>query len=291
VTTLVLLAAGLGWMLENRLSIQLAELSEKLPESLRRVRDYLAQSPWGDKLIEHMPQTAEKLAEIGQFTRMTGGLVAGVFGFLETTIVIIFVGIFGAAEPQLYRAGLLHLIPPQYRPRVAEAVDAVAYNLRWWLVGQVVLMIVIGITTTVMLWLVGIPLALTLGIIAGILELMPYIGPWLSAVPAVLVALLVSPWHVLIVLGIYLCLHIFEGYILLPLVQRRAVQLPPALTLLAQVFLGELLGLMGLFVAAPLTVTAIALIKMLYVKDALDDQAVRVPGEAEHSIRASDKSG
>jgi predicted PurR-regulated permease PerM len=143
----------------------------------------------------------------------------------------------------------------------------------------------------VALWLIGVPLALTLGIIAGILEMLPYIGPWLSAVPAVLVALLLSPWHVLMVLALYLGLHILEGYILLPLVQRRAVQLPPALTLLAQVFLGELLGVMGLFVAAPLTVATIVLIKMLYVEDTLDDQAVTVPGEAEHPIRGSVQSG
>jgi len=158
-------------------------------------------------------------------------------------------------------------------------VDALAYNLRWWLLGQVFLMIMIAITTTVGLWLMGIPLALSLGLIAGALELIPYLGPWLSAVPAALVALLLSHAHLLGTLGLYLGLHILEGYILLPLVQRGTVLLPPALTLIAQVLLGDLLGVMGLFVAAPLTVCAVVRLKMLYVEDTLGDEAVNVPGE------------
>jgi predicted PurR-regulated permease PerM len=156
----------------------------------------------------------------------------------------------------------------------------VIFNLRWWLMGQVVLMIVIGVTTTLGLWLIGVPLALSLGIIAGVFELVPYAGPWLSVVPAALIALLMSPTHLLLVLGLYLFLHMLEGYVLLPLMQRRVVLLPPALTLVAQVLLGELLGLRGLFVAAPLTVAVVVLLKMLYVEDTLGDKDVEVPGEA-----------
>jgi predicted PurR-regulated permease PerM len=216
--------------------------------------------------------------DVGDFSRVTG-LISGVASFLVSVIVILFVGIFGAAEPALYRSGLLHLIPARHRPRAAEAVDAVVFNLRWWLVGQVFLMVVIGVTTTVCLWIMGIPLALTLGLIAGVLEIIPYLGPWLSAVPALLMALLVSPWHVLAVAGLYVGLHVLEGYILLPLIQRRSVLLSPAVTLVSQVLLGELLGLLGLFVAAPLTVVCVVLLKMLYVEDTLGDQGVSVPGE------------
>jgi predicted PurR-regulated permease PerM len=185
----------------------------------------------------------------------------------------------GAAAPDQYKAGLFHLVPPRHRRRAGEALDAVIFNLRWWLMGQVVLMLVIGATTTLGLWLMGIPLALTLGIIAGLLELVPYVGPWLSAVPAALIALLIGRAPLLMVLGLYLFLHILEGYVLLPLVQQRAVHQPPALTLVAQVLLGEILGLHGLLVAAPLTVAAVVLLKMLYVEDTPGDQTVAVPGE------------
>src|SRR4029077_13399958 len=107
------------------------------------------------------------------------------------------------------------------------------------------------------------------------------VGPWLSAVPAALVALMLSPYHLMMTLGLYLALHILEGYVLLPMVQRHEVHIPPALTLVAKVLLGELLGVMGLFVAAPLTVSSVVLLKMLYVEDALGDEAIDVPGEAE----------
>jgi predicted PurR-regulated permease PerM len=274
---LILLAAGTGWLLANRLATQIGELSQKLPQSLEQIRNYLEGYPWGRLLLEKVPQAANTI-ELGQFSRVTG-FISGVANFLVTVVVIVFVGIFGAAEPELYKAGVIHLVPPPHRARARQALETLAFNLRWWLVGQVVLMIMMAISTTLGLWLMNVPLALTLGIIAGILELVPYIGPWLSAVPSALIALLVSPWHMLMVLGLYLVLHLLEGYLLVPLVQRRAVLLPPALTLVTQVLLGDLLGFMGLLVAAPLTVSAVVLLKMLYVEDTLGDETIDVPGE------------
>ena len=278
VLALFLVTGVVGWQLASQLSVQLSELSQKLPQSFGEIRTLLSQSVWGRKLLEEIPQKSNALAEVGQFSRVTG-LISGVAAFLTTVIVVLFVGIFGAAEPRLYREGLLHLVPPPHRSRAAESLDAVVFNLRWWLVGQVFLMVVVGVTTAVGLGIIGVPMALALGVIAGVLEMVPYLGPWLSAIPALLIALLLGPMYVLLTAGLYLGLHILEGYILLPLVQRRSVLLPPALTLVAQVLLGELLGLMGLFVAAPLTVAGVVLLKMLYVEDTLGDQAVDVPGE------------
>jgi predicted PurR-regulated permease PerM len=278
VLALLVLAGGITWLLANQLAVQIRDLSQRLPQSGGRIRDYLRAYPWGRTLLEQEPDPWESLARLGQLFDVKG-TVAGVTGFLVTALVILFVGIFGAAEPSLYRAGLLHLVPPAQRRRAEQAIDTLTCNLRWWLVGQVVLMILMWATTTTGLWLIGVPFALTLGLIAGILELVPYIGPWISAVPAALIALTVGPTQLLMVLALYLALHILEGYVLVPLVQRRAVHLPPAVTLVAQVLLGELLGLMGLFVAAPLTLCAVVLLKMLYVEDALGDDKVDVPGE------------
>jgi predicted PurR-regulated permease PerM len=284
VTVLILLAGGFGYLLWNRLSGEAAALTTKLPASLSKIKEYLKQYAWGNYLLQQVPGAASSLAQAGEFSRITG-LISGVASFLITVVVVIFVGIFGAAEPRLYREGLLLLVPPHHRPRVREALEALAVNLRWWLLGQVCLMIIIWITTTLGLWLIGVDLALTLGLIAGVFEMVPYVGPWLSAIPAALVALLLSPWHLLGVLGLYLALHIMEGYLLLPLIQRRAVLMPPALTLVAQVLLGEILGLMGLFVAAPLTVSGVVLLKMLYIEDTLGDQTVDVPGEPGNEVK------
>ncbi len=278
ITVLVLIACGLGWLLENRLAAQVQEMLKELPQSLSRIQDWLNQYQWGQQVAEAGSKAAKKLTSVSNVSAVFS-VVSTVTNVVVAIIVIVIVGIFGAAEPRLYRSGLLHLVPHQHRPRTAEAVDAVVFNLRWWLLGQVMLMIVIGVTTALGLWIIGVRLALTLGLIAGIMEMIPYAGPWISAIPALLIALLLSPWHVVGVAGLYLFLHILEGYVLLPLVQRQVVLLPPALTIVMQVMLGELLGFMGLFVAAPLTVAGVVLLKMLYVEDTLSDAHVDVPGE------------
>jgi predicted PurR-regulated permease PerM len=284
VLALVSVTGGLFYLLGSRLSSQISELTQTLPRSVEQIKAYLMQFAWGKYLVENAPGAAGGITEAGTFSQVTG-FISGVAAFLEATVVILIVGIFGAAEPGLYKAGLLHLVPPRHRPRAVEAVDAIAFNLRHWLVGQVVLMVIIGVTTSCSLALIGVPLALALGIIAGIMEMVPYVGPWISVVPAAMIALLKGPHYLLYVAGLYLALHVLEGYVLLPLIQRRSVQLPPALTLVAQVLLGELAGILGLFVAAPLTVAAMVLLKMLYVEDTLGDEAVNVPGEPGHEVK------
>jgi predicted PurR-regulated permease PerM len=275
---LLMVTGAMGWFLSNSLAAQFRDLSRQLPQSLEQLRDYLGQYEWGRLLLQDLPEPRQIMAWVGEFSRVSGFL-QGAADFLVAGVLILVVGIFGAAEPDLYRAGLLHLVPPAQRRRVSEAMEALVFNLRGWLVGQIFLMIVIGLTTVIGLELLGVPLALSLGLIAAILEMVPYVGAWIAAVPAVLVALLVSPAHAVLTGGLYLGLHVLEGYVLLPLVQRRAVHLPPALTLVMQVLLADLLGLMGLFVAAPLTVCLVVLLKMLYVEDTLGDRTVHVAGE------------
>ncbi len=281
---------GLGYLLGSHLSAQIGELIKTLPRSLEQIRAYLMQYSWGQYLIENAPSAATGLAEGNSFSKVTG-FISGLAGFLEAALVILIVGIFGAAEPGLYKAGLLHLIPPQHRRRTTEAVDAIALNLRHWLVGQVELMVIIAVTTMVSLWLIGVPLALTLGLMAGVLEMVPYIGAMLSALPALMIALLKGPEYLVFTAILYLGVHLLDGYVLGPLIQRRAVHLPPALTIVTQVLMGELLGFLGLFVAAPLTVAAMVLLKMLYVEDTLGDEAVNVPGEPGNEAKQAQQSG
>ncbi len=276
IVSLAAVVSGLGWLLATRLTAETVQLTRTLPESLRHLRELVAGTAWGHYLLQLLPQNGGDLLGGPQTLAQLSGFVFGLADFLVALAVFFFVGLFGAAEPAVYRAGLLHLVPPSRRDRAAQALDAITANLRWWLAGQVLLMITVGVITGVGLWLLGIPLALTLGLVAGLFEVMPYLGPWISFVPAVLVALLVSPWHALMVACLYLGVHILEGYVLGPLVQRKAVRLPPALTLVAQVLLGTLLGLLGLFVAAPLTAAVVVGLKMLYVQDTLGDRNVTV---------------
>ncbi len=288
VIALCALTGGGAWMLGSRIATQMRGLIEDLPSSVEKIQNYLFQSSWGEYLLR-LTQSDQASSWAGEVLRR-GHVFSSLAGFLEAVVVILVVGIFGAAEPDIYKAGLLHLVPPRHRPRVGEAVDAVMFNLRGWLVGQAILMVVLGVTTAAALTLMGVPFALALGLIAGILEIIPYIGAWMSAIPTALIALTISPRHMAMVLGLYLALHVLEGYVLLPLIQRRAVHLPPALTLVAQALMGELLGLMGLLVAAPLTVASMVLVKMLYVEDTLDDQEISVPGEPGNEEKAAAKT-
>ena len=274
VIALFLIAGGLGYLLASRIISESAELTAKIAQSLKEVRQLLTETPWGSYLLEHVPAAASE-ASSGVFVRATG-FIWGIADFFIAAMVIFVVGLFGAANWQVYQDGLLHLVPPMSRMRVNQMLQEIAYNLRWWLVGQVILMVIIGISTALGLWLLGIPLALILGLIAGILEMIPYLGAWLSAVPAALIAFLVGPEHVLAVLGLFLCIHIMEGYAIGPLVQRRMVSLPPAVAIVAQVLLGSLVGILGIVVAAPLTITIIVSLKMLYVHDTLGDQGITV---------------
>jgi predicted PurR-regulated permease PerM len=280
VIALLVLVVGVGWLLGNRLAVQAESMAHRLPQAFEQVRAYLQHRAWGRVVLEHLPGAANSAAGAGAWLPVTN-VFTGVINVFEFVIVVLVVGIFGAAEPRLYRAGVMHLVPPRHRRRAGEAVDTVVFNLRWWLVGQVCLMVIIGLTTMCGLWLIGVPLALTLGVLTGALEIIPYLGAWMSAAVAALMALLIGPLHLLGVLALYLFLHILEGYVLLPLIQRRAVHLPPALTIVMQVLLAELLGFLGLLVAAPLTVMLVVLLKMLYVEDTLGDEAVDVPGERE----------
>jgi predicted PurR-regulated permease PerM len=141
-------------------------------------------------------------------------------------------------------------------------------------------MVCVGVITYIGLRIAGTPLALTLAVMAAGLEIIPSIGPVLWLVPAALVALTDNTTQVAYVVGIYSVTHIAESYILIPLVQRRTVWLPPVLSILAVVLLGLIAGSLGWLVAAPLALVVMLLVKMLYIQDWLGDRTVDVPGEA-----------
>ncbi len=217
---------------------------------------------------------------------MTGGdavgtasrLVQGVIGALVAVIVVVVVAIYLAAQPRLYVRGSLHLLPYGMRPRALEIFHEVGFVLRRWMVAQLIPMVVIGILTAVGLKIIGVQMWLTLGLLAALFNFIPNFGPFISFIPAALFAISDDPSKVLWVAALYLFAQSLEGYVLTPLVQRKAVELPPALLILTQVLMGTLGGGIGLVLAAPLTAAALVVIMMAYVREALDDP-VKVPSE------------
>jgi predicted PurR-regulated permease PerM len=150
--------------------------------------------------------------------------------------------------------------------------------LRLWLKGQAIAMVVVGLMTGIGLWLLGMPSAFVLGLLAGLLEFIPFAGPIISAIPAILLALVVGPEMALWVGLLYLFVQQFEGNVLSPMIQQYAVDLPGVVLLFSLIGFGILFGTLGVILAAPLAVVTLVLVKRLYVIETLDTPTP-IPGE------------
>lgn len=198
-------------------------------------------------------------------------LVMGTLGSLGGGLLIVVTAIYLAVTPGLYVEGCVRLAPRHYRKRLAEILLTIAAVLRWWMVGQLVDMIVVGALASLGLTLLNVPLALALGVLAGLFTFIPYVGPVIAGIPGVIVAFTVSPMTVLWVVGVYLACHGVEGYLVAPLVQRRTVHLPPALTVFSMAILGTIYGIFGVVIGTPVTAAVMVLVRELYVADVLGD--------------------
>ena len=220
----------------------------------------------GNTMVAQALEATTRPATISRVLLTARQLIEGVFTFL----LVVIVGIYLAAQPRFYLEGMLKLFPKREGPRLREVFLAVGHTLRWWLIGQLVPMLAIGVLTAVGLKLIGVPLWLPLAVIAALLNFIPNFGPIIASVPALLIAVASDqPSDAFWVAGLYVLAQNLEGYLIMPLVQRRAVEMPPALTIVSQVLLGLLLGPLGVVLAAPLTAAALVVIKMLYVEDTL----------------------
>ena len=259
---------------------QAAEQASTLREAIPRAWEALLQRLEPVGLAEPLRQGIAGAQESGG-----GGVLAGlgrfvmsVGGGIADALLVIVGGIYLAAQPRLYRSGLLKLFPPGSRDKLDRALDDSWTALRLWLTGRLVSMAFIGLLTALGLWVLGIPGWLALGVIAFILEFVPFLGPILAAVPAILLALALDPVKALWVAALYLGIQQLEGNVIEPLVQQRAVDLPPALLLFAIVGGAFLFGPPGVIFAAPLTVVLFVMVKRLYVREALGT-ATQMPGE------------
>lgn len=257
------------WFAGPRINEQFADFLETLPESLVQIEQVLSQYTWGQFILDHLGGAELDMGQgFGLFARITG-VASTVLAAAANLLVVIFAAVFFMADPGLYIRGILTLVPESKSSRVAETFDATAQTLRYWLLGQAISMVFVGIVTAVGLRLAGVPLAFLLGIIAGVFDFVPFLGPVAAAVPGILIAL-TEGWTVaLYALLVYVIVQQLESRIVVPLVQWKVIALPPALVILALVALGLLFGLLGVLVATPLTAVVIVWVKKLYVEDVL----------------------
>lgn len=203
--------------------------------------------------------------------RSAATAASAVLGSLGNAVVIIFLGLYVAIDPDLYRRGTLLLFPRNKRARLGAVLGEAAETLRWWILGQLVSMSVVAASTLVGLLLIGMPGALLLALQAGLLAFIPYVGTLVGGAVILLAATAQSGTMALWALGVYAAVQMTESYVITPLVQRRTVNLPPALTIAALVILGALFGIWGLALGAPLLAALRILVIQLWVGDALGD--------------------
>jgi predicted PurR-regulated permease PerM len=271
IATVLILGAtvGFGILVAPRISEQMSALSSEIPASINKIKSELDDSQWGRIVLEQMNEEMPTPS----LSRVTG-FVGGTLSTITNLVVILVGGLFLALNPGLYVNGFTRLFPVAHRRRAKEVVGSVADKLESWLLGQFIAMFAVGLLTWGGLALLGMPLALVLAVIAFIFDFVPFVGPIVAAIPAVLLAVLEGPQMVLYVALIYLGVQQVESYLVVPIVQQRTVAVPPTLLLLSALLGGVLFGLPGTIIATPALVVLITLVKELYVKDTLGDTTV-----------------
>lgn len=261
--TLVLLIVVFG----SHVVQQVAALRETLPAAWRAFEARVGDLGLGRQLANLVQSIqapgASSFSTFGRTVLSIGGGIADV-------LIVLFAGVFLAAQPRFYQEGAIKLVPKSRRSLAADAMIDSERALRLWLRGQLIAMLAVGLLTGAGLWLLGLPSAFALGLLAGLLEFIPFAGPILAAIPAILLALAVSPDLALWVALLYLAVQQLEGYLLTPMVQQYAVELPGVVLLFSLLAFGSIFGPLGVILAAPLAVVTYVLVKRLYVIEALD---------------------
>jgi predicted PurR-regulated permease PerM len=272
---ILLLAAAVGGgsaLIAPPLAEQMDELGKRLPGIIDDARTRLSGTPWGRKLVGHV-EDGSAFEDLGPHVASAVSLsmrgAASMIGFL-------FVGLFLAGNPKLYVDGLVRLLPIPARGRGRDILGEMGERVRWFLVARAIAMVLIGGSTALALWLLDVPLALLLGLIAGLLTFVPYLGPLAATLPILLVSLAEGPTKAAVAVAVYAIIQWIEGYIFDPLIVQRVVRIPPALTVVVQLLGGVLLGAAGIALATPFSAAAIVVVKRAYQEDFLGD----VPSDA-----------
>lgn len=269
-----LLLGGFVAVLGAQVQTQISSLLEHFPDRLNELGGRIGVSDLYGKLSERAEDAGGSAGIVGQ----AAGYAIAVLDVAATLLVVVVAGVFMALKPEAHFQGALQLLPRGPRQPAETAFRKGGRALRLWLLGQLVSMAMVGLLTTVGLTVIGVPSALGLGFLAAIFEFVPIFGPLAAAVPGILLALSEGGRTALWTVALYVGIQQLEGNLIQPLIQRRAVHLPPVLMLFSIVTFGILFGTLGVLLATPLAVLAYVLVKQLYLRDRLKED-VGVPGE------------
>jgi predicted PurR-regulated permease PerM len=280
VVTLALLGVFVlaGWWMAPAVSGQFAELSVRLPEAIDRLRGQLLSYRWADWLLQKGESATDGRKVLQQVTHA----FQITFTAAGALVIVMFLALYMSVQPGVYVEGVIRLMPVHFRPRARQIMAEIYRVLRIWLLTKLLTMVLTGAGIGVGLWLLKVPLALALGVVAGVLEFIPTLGPLLSCIPAILIAFLISPVKALEVSALYFVVQWLGNHITTPLIQQRTLAIPPAVTLALVALLGTFFGFGGLLMSGPLTVVVFVLIKTLYVEGLLERHRPRLLHRSAH---------
>lgn len=264
---LVAVFSAAVWLFGGQMIGQAEQLRSSVPDAWNKLLAALNESQLGRALVESLRQSSTGSQTLANVGIATGVLAAAVMDVL----LLVFLSLYLAYDPDEYVDGFLRLLPPPRRAQVKRALVDAGAALRSWLLAQLIAMAIIGVLVGVAMALLRVPLALLLGCIAGLLEFVPVAGAVAFTIPGVLLAFAKGPALALYALIAYVVVQQIESNVIIPLLQRWAVRLPPGITLTSVVVGGVLFGVMGVVFATPLAVVVMALVKHLYVEDTLED--------------------
>jgi len=267
---LAVLVGVTTWWRGPVLAEELGELGGRLDIHIRTLWQAMHATAWGSTVADHARDYLDNMRQ--HFAGIAAGVATSTLGSLGSIVVLAATALYLAASPGTYVRGTILLLPRPWRARGNVVMHELGSTLCWWFVGQGVDMIMVGVLSAIGLLVLGVPLVLTLGVIAALFNFVPYIGALAGAVPAIVVALGQGPRQAIYVAVLYLAVQSLEGNVIAPLIQRRTVHLAPVLTILSQTVLGTLFGFMGLILATPLTAAGIVLVRMVYVEDVLGNR-------------------
>lgn len=280
--------AGLAMLRGPALFQQFAALQTDIPEAAQQITARLNAQPWGKWLAVHAADSARSsdglsfaISSLRSVMTVTTMTVAGL-------IVVLFTSLFVAAEPDFYLRGLYRLTPSAWRSRLSLGLESAQTSLEAWLVAKLLSMVIVGSMVAIGLLILRVPLAGTLGIIAGLLTFIPNLGPVLSVVPAALLAFAMSPGRGVLTLLLFGLVHFLEGNVVTPLAERKIVTLPPALTLALQLLLASFTGILGIAMAGPLTAALVGTLNVLLPPATVTPSGRRTMSPSTRSITVKD---
>ena len=266
---LVLLAVGAGFLIAPTITDQARQLTEKLPAAIQSLQQRVGQIPWLSSLWSQV-SSGLSLPDPGDTMGQAGRVLGGISAALGYAGLALVGALFLALDPGLYRRGFVRMVPIRHRAFTESLLDDLERTILSWLGGQLIMMAVIGVTVGIGLWIIGVPYSLALGLFAGLVEFIPYLGPIMSAGVAILVALGTEPQLALWTIGLFIVVQQAENNILQPLIQKSQVEIPPVLLIVVLFGMGQLFGVPGVLVATPLLAVVIVAVRRIYVERLLE---------------------